>query len=222
MKTIVKINNISKSFLESLSFNIFKRSSKKQILSETSFNIYDQDFICLTGSNGSGKTSLLKIIARILRPDAGKVEGDYNPSLATGNDRSFFWRLSVKENLKFFENIAANRNHKVPYEKIEMLHNILQTEELLELPFMSLSSGQKKKIIILRSIITNPDIILFDEVTNSLDNETSELLVKFTYKELAQELGIPVMWATHNENELKDIRCRNLHIDAKKIIEKNA
>ena len=106
---MLKVSQLSKSFTKpSLGF-LNTEKSKKIILKNLSFIAKEGDCIALLGKNGCGKTTLLKLISGLLTLDKGSITNNFDKpldfsqiSMVNSNDRSFFWRLSVKENLKFF------------------------------------------------------------------------------------------------------------------------
>ena len=101
---VLSLKNISKSF-KTNQYNFFKKAKRKTVLKNISFSAKKGDSIAIVGKNGCGKTTLLKIIAGVLQQDNGLMRSIYSSdeiSIVNANDRSFFWRLSVLENLKFF------------------------------------------------------------------------------------------------------------------------
>ena len=124
---MISVNSISKKYK---SFSSSKRKVISNVLGDVSFEINKNDVIGLVGHNGSGKTTLLKILFNLIKEDTGEIllnEGadDYKKfikekaSLINKNERSFFWRLSVKENINFFNSLLKN-----PVSKIEIQEKI--------------------------------------------------------------------------------------------------
>ena len=99
MNEIIKIKNIFKKF----------PSQENFIINNISLNLNKGEIVGLVGFNGSGKTTLLRLIGKYIEPTKGeiffsKLNNDYLPkiTLVSSNDRSMFWRLTVKQNLEFF------------------------------------------------------------------------------------------------------------------------
>ena len=124
MKTaLIKIKGLKKGFYE----NSLKRNAiKKNVISGISFEIYPQEIITLTGPNGAGKTTLLKILNNTLIQDEGEIIYNSlnrnNILYISSSDRSFFWRLSVKDNLQFFIDLYNIQN-------INPMHSIMSALE---------------------------------------------------------------------------------------------
>jgi ABC-2 type transport system ATP-binding protein len=166
------------------------------------------------GPNGSGKTTLLRLASGALLPDAGQVlvEGHdtsaepeilhRNVAYCIGVDRSFFPRLTVRENLDFFaafENIpSASRRPEI--ERVLAAAGICEFRDVLA---MKLSSGTYQKLGIARALLKNPAVLLLDEPARSLDPGASEHLWE-AVRNLA-DCGSCVIVASHNFQEA--IRC---------------
>ncbi len=200
------INNLSKYFYDQ-SWRSFFKNNKTVALNNLNFDFNDGDSIGVIGKNGSGKSTLLKIIGNILLADEASFSFDTNKSntsYISGNERSFFWRLSVRENLEFFSSMYGI-NKEVADAQILKIANDLNFDEFLDIKFVSLSSGYKKKISFARALLKNPDIFLFDEITNSLDfsskNKIKELLTFFKKNQSKKIL----FWASHDTSEIIDI-----------------
>ena len=155
----IKLRKISKGFPLS-------KHKKIQILKNINLNIHTGDMIALVGKNGSGKTTLLRVIAERIFPDSGKVSYENHcsnnlVSFVSSNERSFFFNLTVKSNLDFF----IKKTNKKLLEDLKVAH-------LINRKFSSLSNGEKKKFMIIRSILKGGKILILDEFTNSLDLTT--------------------------------------------------
>ena len=218
---MLKVNNLSKSFSKnSLNF-FFKNNKKFSILESVSFDAFEGDIIAILGPNGCGKTTLLKMIAGILISDSGFVaDGNGNElnnskiAMVNSNDRSFFWRLSVKENLRFF---CALSNENSSKKIIEILES-LELLNKIDTPFMFLSYGERKKVSIARALLKDSKILLLDEITNSLDISAKKLVTE-SIKSLMKEGKIKlVLFATHSLDEVMSLSNRLLFIENNKIL----
>ena len=103
---MLKVTELSKSYTKPSSGFFNKERSKKTVLKGLSFDAKEWDCIALLGRNGCGKTTLLKLISGIIASDKGSITNNFDEpldfskiSMVNSNDRSFFWRLSVEENL---------------------------------------------------------------------------------------------------------------------------
>ena len=134
-------------------------------------------------------------------------------SMVNSNDRSFFWRLSVKENLKFF----CSLSDKDSLEKIEQTLILLDIFDKIDLPFMSLSYGERKKISIARALLKDSKILLLDEITSSLDISAKKIIIS-TLKDLLKKNRLQlIIFATHSLDEVVRLSNRFLFIKDKAI-----
>ena len=210
---MILVNNISKNYKK-----LFSRNNDNiNVLKNISFKINKGDIVGLVGHNGSGKTTLLKILFNLIKEDQGAiflndgVDSYYEfikekASLINKNDRSFFWRLSVKENIDFFNNLLKKpSSNKLIEEKIDFL----DVNHLMLKNFGSLSSGEKTKILILRGLLKNPRLIFFDEIMGSLDIESKKVIIEYIKK--MNSKGITIVWVTHAMDEI-DALCNRFII----------
>ncbi len=221
MDPILKVSNLSKSFKNSSGF-FFKKTFKKEILKDINFNASSGESIALLGRNGCGKTTLLKIISGVLSSDESSIKEDFNMyidsslvSMISSNDRAFFWRLSVEENLKFFCNLSKKNSEK----KIKEVLCLLEISDKLKSPFMSLSQGERKKISIARALLNETKILLLDEITNSLDLSAKKIVINILKNLLKTDHLKLIIFATHSLDEVIKLSNRILYIKNKTIYE---
>ena len=203
---MISVNNISKSYK-----GIFvNKNNVFNILKDVSFKIDEGDVIGLVGHNGSGKTTLLKILFNLIKEDSGEIllnnNNNYqkfikkNASLVNNNDRSFFWRLSVEQNINFFNSLLEYPSSKLDIQK---KIDFLDINHLMKKRFGYLSSGEKTKVLLLRGLIKNPKLIFFDEIMNSLDIESKKMIMHYIKKINLD--GITIVWVTHSLDEIDTI-----------------
>jgi len=170
----------------------------------------------LLGPNGAGKTTLIKILANLVSPSSGVVRADgvdarsqrlalrrrigYVPS----EERSFFWRLSGMENLRFFAALWEIPAQEAALRIREYLQ-LFEIEALAPRRFESYSAGQKKLFTIVRALLPQPDILVLDEPTNSLDPPNARRVMAHVRDQLVAEEGCTVLWATHRLEEVHEI-----------------
>tara|TARA_Y100000748_G_scaffold152896_1_gene127872 strand:- start:68 stop:784 length:717 start_codon:yes stop_codon:yes gene_type:complete len=215
---MLKVSSISKKLSNRIGLLGHKKISKN-ILSDVSFNSAKGESIALMGQNGSGKTTLLKIISGILEPDKGKIyvenklDNKKTISIINANERSFFWRLSVIENLKFF-------NSK---EKIESLAEFQEYVELLDLkdilnnPYMTLSTGEKKRVSLFRALLKKSDIFLMDEATNGLDIQSQISFLDLIKNLLNKGIIKVLIFSTHSIHDVSNLANRIILLKNGKI-----
>jgi ABC-2 type transport system ATP-binding protein len=209
---MISVNNISKKYK-----SFIKKKNASIVLEDVFFEINQNDVIGLVGHNGSGKTTLLKILFNLIKEDSGEIllnDGAIGyeefikekASLINKNERSFFWRLSVKENINFFNSLlkypSTERNIQ---EKIDFL----EVNALMNKRFGLLSSGEKTKVLILRGLLKNPKLVFFDEIMGSLDIESKKMIIHYI-KKINLE-GATIIWVTHSLDEI-DALCNRFII----------
>ena len=206
--------NLPKSFYKS---NIFKKDSKKNtVLDELSFKVYPGDSIALIGKNGAGKTTLLKTLSGLITQDSGEIILDRMTKLSSvnTNERSFFWRLTVFENLTFFSSF-----NKIDKNKIQEVLQIFNLEKKINSPYMHLSSGERKKVSIARSLLKNANLLLFDEATSSLDIASKTVFINTIKSLLDKNIISAVIFSTHSLNEALTLSNKIIFIDNGKIVQ---
>jgi len=142
--------------------------------------IAEGDCLGVLGPNGAGKTTLLKLIGGILYPSAGRVLVDgldttrhnlharRKVGYVINEERSFFWRLSGIRNLGFF-GVLDNLSGEYLRQRIAMLLSQVGLEDAGEKRVCDYSSGMKQRLAIARGLLADPDVLLLDEPTKSLD-----------------------------------------------------
>jgi len=149
-------------------------------LHDVSFAVRKGETVGLLGPNGAGKTTLLKIITGLILPTAGRVllEGRdiardsisarRSMGLVTCDERSFYWRLTGRQNLSFFATLYGLRGES-SRRRIEELLAALGLREAADRAYQGYSSGMKQKLAIARGLLADPRIVFYDEPTRSLD-----------------------------------------------------
>ncbi|MCK9330056.1 MAG: ABC transporter ATP-binding protein [Candidatus Cloacimonetes bacterium] len=190
------------------------------VLNDVSFNVDKGEFLSILGPSGCGKTTLLRILIGLLPPTSGKV-------IKLGQDITALKPSQrgmgiVFQNYALFENMSALDN--VSYAL--RLHSSRETanrmaEEMLELVGLSeekykkpakLSGGQQQRVAIARTLVTNPDVMLFDEPMSALDVDT-RLSLRGELKNLQKKFGTTMIYITHDQEEAFALSDRILVMD---------
>ena len=200
-----------------------------QALDDVTLTLRSGEICGLLGVNGAGKTTLIKILATLILPDrgCGEVCGidltrfpqqvKARIGLVTTNERSFYWRLSVLENLEFFAALnGLKRNHA----KLRMadLLALVGMEGLAARRFMTLSTGQRQRLAIARALLSDPAVMLLDEPTSGLDPVAARSLRDFVRDVLVRQRGKTVLWCTHNLHEAEHLCDRVLVLNRGRIV----
>jgi ABC-2 type transport system ATP-binding protein len=151
-----------------------------QALRDVSLRVEPGEMIGLLGPNGAGKTTLLKIVATLLYPTSGRVsiyghdvlENQVHTrgmmGLVTCDERSFYWRLTGRQNLAFFAALYR-LSHRQFQERSAELLEALGLSEAADRLYHEYSAGMKQKLAIARGLLGRPRLVLYDEPTRSLD-----------------------------------------------------
>lgn len=188
------------------------RTKRKKALKNISFPALKTAIIGIMGENGCGKTTLLKLIAGLLIPDAGKIsisgKNPLDPQIKkivgyTTDERSFYWRLTARQNMDFFSSLYKIGKDEI-LEKSAILFEYLNIkQETYDKRFDCLSSGERKKFILMKTLLHNPQIILLDEPDKNLDSNS---LFKFnSFLKTEKSKGKTILYVSHNPNMLKEI-----------------
>lgn len=189
--------------------HITKKYGKKTILQDISFEIASGERVAIVGKNGCGKTTLMQILAGILKPDAGELSFfDINVLAQQKNFRKFcgyvpqenplMEELSVKDNLKLWGAVAGK--------EYQNMISFFDLEPMMKMKVKNLSGGMKRRLSIACALIGWPPILLMDEPTTALD-----LYYKENIRTLMQEyqkLNGILLITTHDEAEILECdRC---------------
>lgn len=184
-----------------------ERAGETRALEDISLTVKRGEVLVLLGPNGSGKTTMLKLVSTMLLPDRGRVlvEGQQDSQLvrrhvgfAVAAERSFFPRLSARENLDFFAALD-NVPRKSRSQRVDAMLQRVGLSEAGDTLVMKFSSGMYQRLGIARALIKEPSIILLDEPTRSLDPASAG-----HFWNLVRELpghGATVLLATHTFSE---------------------
>ncbi len=191
-----------------------KSISKKyasEIFKDFSYKFNENNIYFLSGQNGSGKSTLLKLIKGIYIFDEGEIEFDYGLDqkndvvYVDGNFRTFFHRLTVRQNLEYFFSLQ-NKNSDIAF--IDKLLDILKTTDIQHKRFSSLSQGQMQIVSIIRGLLSDSRIILLDEVFSSLDKAHKKLIFDYLSEFILREKSLVIF--TSHENNFNDMAFKEL------------
>ena len=189
--------------------NLYKRFDNKAVLEDLSFSVREGEFLGILGPSGCGKTTLIRIIIGIEKQDKGNILKDgVDISTYAPSDRKMgivFQNYALFPNMNVYENIAFSlKCHKMEEKLIEkkvkeVIHTVGLEEHEKKRP-SKLSGGQQQRVAIARTLVLNPDLILFDEPMAALDADIRMSLRK-ELKELQRKLGITMIYITHDQEE---------------------
>lgn len=184
--------------------NIRKAYMNKTVLRDISLTIYDKQIIAILGGNGTGKSTILQIIARLQRPDSGKVIYP-NKRMRIGYVPERFpkeIRFTPSEYLNYIGEISGISKAYLRKSIPAFLHRF-QLEKLDNHRISDLSKGNIQKVGIIQAIIQRPALLILDEPTSGLDSQAQQELL-LIIKEL-KEQGTTILLTYHESNDFKDI-----------------
>lgn len=189
--------------------NIHKTYKGRSVIADLNLSVKKGEFHVLLGASGSGKTTILSIIAGLVRPDKGEVIIGREPVTGLPPERRtigfVFQNYALFPHLSIFDNVAFGlRIKKVPKAVIDRkVHHYLERigidKERDKFP-AQLSGGQQQRVALIRTLITEPRILLMDEPLSSLDPIAKDGIIH-DIKKFNQELGMTTVYVTHNQEE---------------------
>ena len=178
----------------------------------------------LGGANGSGKTTLLRTLAGVIEPDGGTVAVDGLPAspealrrlaaLCPANPRTFYYRLSAAENLRFFGALAGLSAAESAARAAKLAERLGLAAADLERRFDRLSEGTMQKVSLIRAFSRRPPLLLLDEPFRGLDGVACRALLELI-AEAAMDSA--VLLTTHNRELLSAAAVRTLRIENGRI-----
>jgi ABC-2 type transport system ATP-binding protein len=185
-------------------------------INDISIKIRKGELYGLLGPNGAGKTTLIKILCALIYPTSGTAflngteitkHGDKikkKIGYVLSDERSFYWRLTGRQNLKFFA-VLNNISGKEAEKRIDGLMEFLDLGANADQMFRDYSTGMRRKLAIARGLINSPEIIFMDEPTSGLDPVIAQKIRKLIKEELVGQKRKTVIYATHNLYEAEEL-----------------
>ncbi|WP_238985098.1 ABC transporter ATP-binding protein [Bacillus kwashiorkori] len=184
--------------------NITKKYGKKEVLRGVTFTVEKGDFLAIIGKNGVGKTTLVNIICKLLKQDGGTISYGfdekkiYNKIGVQTQSGDFDDRLKVQDMCKLWKKI-----YKVEQKKVDELLERFELTDVKKQYIKTLSGGQKQKLNILLSLINDPDLLILDELTTSLDAISRHEMRK--YLKMLNNQGKTIIMISHYMDEVEEL-----------------
>ncbi len=242
---IVRVEGLSKSFPLRRGWGAMLRApfakERAVAVDEVSFTVAEGEIFGLLGQNGAGKTTIFKMLATLIAPDNGAatvaghdvmaapraVRSLLAPVLA--NERSLYWRLSARENLRLYSALQGLRGHAARDEESRVLAvtGLSDADQKLVGEF---SSGMRQRLLIARALLGRPRVMLLDEPTRSLDPISARDFRSFLRQTVVRDERCTVLLATHDADEVWELcdrvgvleRGRLLAVDATPVLRHRA
>ena len=184
------LKNISKSY--------YYQKGKLQVIDDLSLNVKEGEIVAIVGPSGTGKSTILNIIAGLVKQDSGTVQVNGKIGYMFQHDLLFEWR-NVFNNLF----IGLEINNKITKQDLDKAISLLEKYDLIDfkksLP-NELSGGMRQRIALIRTLMTNPDILLLDEPFSALDSQTRIKVSNDVYKTIKEE-KLTAILVTHDISE---------------------
>jgi ABC-2 type transport system ATP-binding protein len=203
------VRNVEKSFVVRHGARYaLSKERRNTVLHDVNLEVRRGELIGLLGANGAGKTTLLKMMATLTLPDRGSIEIDgidvgRNPILArsrigfcSSDDRSFYFRLTARENMRFFGALVGLRGRRLERRIEETLRDV-SLRAVMDRRFGEFSSGMRQRMTVARALLNDPEIVFFDEPTRAVDPLHAEELRRMIRKDLVERRGKTVILATN-------------------------
>ena len=230
---LLKLQNICKSFNKGT-------VDEKNIFQDFSLEVNKGDFVCVVGSNGSGKTTILNIISGNIPIDSGSVilggkditrQKNYkraekiarvfqNPAMGTCPSMTIFENMSIADNKMKPFNLTRGLNMKRKEfyrSQLEILG--LGLEDRMGTLSGALSGGQRQALALIMATMASPDLLLLDEHTAALDPKSSDIVMELT-RRVVEERKITTLMVTHNLRYAVNYGSRTLMMhDGKAVLD---
>ena len=227
------VERVEKSFPATTSMSTWLRSGgripRRRVLHGIDFSIARGELFGLLGPNGAGKTSLLKMLASLSIPDSGRIildgvdivrhprEAKRRIGLCTAEERSFYFRLTGRQNLAFFGALVGLRGRTL-HRRVDDVAELVDLSDALDQSFHGYSSGMRQRLTVARALLADPEVLFFDEPTRAVDPVHAEGLRRLIRDELVDRQGKTVVLATNLLNEAWALCDRIAVIDGGTVI----
>ncbi|HSL55238.1 MAG TPA: ABC transporter ATP-binding protein [Pyrinomonadaceae bacterium] len=195
---------------------ISKRFGKASVLENISFDVGEGEVLVLLGASGSGKTTILRIIAGLEMPYTGKVmlhgkDVTELPARERGvgvifQSYALFPKMTVEKNIGYGLRIRKRKRKEIR-ETVNELLSLVQLEEHRKKYPSQLSGGQQQRVAIARTLAYKPEVLLFDEPFGALDTQT-RVHLRREIRSLLKKVNVPSIFITHDQEEALELGDR--------------
>jgi NitT/TauT family transport system ATP-binding protein len=206
----LQIQNVCKSFGYG--------KTSKQVLRDVSFDLHSGEFVALVGSSGSGKSTVMRLIAGLDRPSSGSISIDAKPITGPGSDRGMVFQkyslypwLTAAQNVAFGMELQGRSKQEIRERTAYFLEVVGLADWARKLP-RELSGGMQQRIAIARALAAEPQILLLDEPFGALDLQIRESMQEFLH-DLWERTGLTALLITHDLEEAL-LMAQRIHVMA--------
>ena len=217
MTSGIEVVSLSETYLESRGLREMLRGARPRqfrALDNLTLSVNHGEIFGLVGPNGAGKTTLIKILSTLLIPSQGTARIDGLDvvkdaaavrrivGLVSSNERSFFWRLNGRQNLRFFArlyDVAPNRTAAW----IDELLELLGLAEFGNVRFDAYSTGMRQRLAFARALLSRPKVLFMDEPTKGLDPSAASALIQMIQERIMTIWQPTIVITSHQLHELE-------------------
>lgn len=212
-KMMIELDQLTKRYPPQRSLTS-RAGESRLAVDSVSFSVAEGEIFGLIGANGAGKTTLIRMLSTMVLPTSGRaIVGGHDVTrderavrdivgVVSSNERSFYWRLSGRENLRFFTALYQIPESEARSWREELLE-ILGLGEVADQRFDHYSTGQKQRMAIARGLLTRPKILLMDEPTKGVDPIGSAEIVRLIQGRILSLWRPTILVTSHNLGEIE-------------------
>ena len=213
METVLDVTSLTKDY------------GSFRAVDDITFSIKEGEIVGLLGPNGAGKTTTIQMLLDLITPSSGEIRYFGKPfpkereyCLSRINFASAYThvqsRMTVIQNLRIYAGLYGVAQAD---KKVEELLDLLEIRELAKELFWHLSSGQKTRVILAKALLNNPQLLLMDEPTASLDPDIANKVVELI-QTLQKKEGVSMLYTSHNMEEVERLCDRVIFLDHGRIV----
>src|SRR5436190_12585057 len=195
---------------------VSKRFGKTSVLENISFDVSEGEALVLLGASGSGKTTILRVIAGLEQPYTGKVilhgrDVTELPARERGvgvifQSYALFPKMTVEKNIGYGLRIRKRKRKEIKKTVNELLELVQLQDHRKKYP-SQLSGGQQQRVAIARTLAYKPEVLLFDEPFGALDTQT-RVHLRREIRALLRKVNVPAIFITHDQEEALELGDR--------------
>jgi ABC-2 type transport system ATP-binding protein len=222
---MISIQNLSMSFpvpRRYYEYLLFRPGRYHQALQNINILVNKGDRVAFLGLNGAGKTTLMKLIGGLLYPGTGSIEVNGYDTVShntkarrsvgfvLNEERSFYWRLTAVQNLEFFGALDNLHGQELQSKICELLE-LVGLEAARDKLVATFSSGMKQRLALARGMLRNPEILILDEPTRTLDPQAVKDVKHLIKQRIHENEQRTLLIATHRFDEAEEL-CNKICI----------
>lgn len=180
-----------------------------------SFDVKKAEIFGIIGSSGSGKSTILRLIQGLIKQDDGEINIDKGTKISY-----VFQEYNLLNNKTAYDNVALPLllQGKLDDDKVKKYLSFVNLEDKADMYISSLSGGQKQRVALARALVSEPDVLLCDEITSALDNATKYEILNLL-KDINEKKTTTIILITHELDVVKNICSRVGIIEDGKILD---